>query len=72
MDSKWFLESKRVQGAAAALIGFVAALYGLDLTDSQAVQYAGDGIAAVGVAWHLYGQYTKSKPLRLRRKPRGH
>lgn len=65
---KFFLTSKRVQGALAAVIGLILSQAGLDLGDAETTALAGNILTVAGTVWHLYGQYTKSKPLRLRLK----
>jgi hypothetical protein len=67
MGSRFFLTSKRVQGALVACIGVLLSVLGLDVTESEVAELAGNILAVAGTLWHLYGQYRKSdRPMRLR------
>jgi hypothetical protein len=68
MDSKFFLASKRVQGALAAILGLVLARYGVDMGETETLKVAGDILVVAGFLWHLVGQATAKKRLRLRPK----
>lgn len=69
-ETKFFLASKRAQGLIIAALGLILPQLGIEISDQATIELVGNVTSSAGVLWSLYGQYAKTKRLRLSpRKP---